>query len=147
MYHFQLVFHLLMLHRATLKSLFAFLFSVLLWYFVLISISLLALSVFRVMPCIMEIRCVHKTTVIMVIVFCVLGHILVVDRFRPAPLGPLWTAGEDDSYHNCLRKGRWKEVCLFFCVAPFFRHVGSCSCLFERWDCKMTDCGKCCGLL
>lgn len=59
---------------------------------------------------------------------CLLGRILVVGRFRPVPPGPPWTVGEDDSSHNCLQKGRWKEVSLHFCAASFCLHVGSCSC-------------------
>lgn len=86
----------------------------------------------------------HITTIIMVIIFCLLGRILGEDRFRPAPPGPPWTAGEDDSSHNCLQKGRWKEVSLFFCAASFCLHVGSCSCwdVYLRWDCRKTDSAK-----
>ncbi len=77
--------------------------------------------------------------IIMVIIFCLLGRILVEDRFRPAPPGPPWTAGEDDSSHNCLQKGRWKEVSMFFCAASFCLRVGSCSCSDVYLRCGVAE--------
>ncbi len=134
----ELYFHLLILHRPTLKSLYAFLFNVLLWYFVLISSFLLSLSVFKVA---LNAHNNHNN-----------GDYFLSTRAHPrggsvqtSPTGTPMNSRRGRQLPQLPPKGtleRSKSVflCSFF-LSPCWLLL-MLRCLFERWDCRKTDSAK-----